>query len=1200
MSSSSSHTKPTRSRLSSPHRHASSSIVHGRGGNSDASRSFMQRWLEPPVQNKPSFQEAGLVRGGVVENMAPLGTMPKAAMLKKAPLSADSPPPGSASTVKRIVLKKPFSPASVGATAVPVATTPSATATPPDITRMSSSEAAGAMDDGPAEASLSPTSHLALPLPVMDDMNDDDYVPMPVPKKSKGRRISHNPSHANASSASATPTHPRRQSHRHRSARSSPAPPVLDPVPALVPDPVPAPTPAPTSPTHSEATMSFHQPTREPDDKEQASKIVEFAVDEALRHFRYPTAWALRLLYDEHSGDPNFVSMIEDIYYQRATSKTIRKFRRLISEKKKEGKKENKGCYYFMPPSTGGRLTPQKPQPAPYEHLIKMDFASLLRDSASEVEVDPDGHVSKKRKTAGAKEPKTPVDKGDAHSHVTITATDEAPATTTCTVATKATTNGTGLHPHSQKKGHHHHHGHHHARGGIAKNKSPRGKKTRSGSVSSTSSLSSVPDEAIEDYDDFMGSADGDPSASRMEDEQAEGIKAQIPAGSMQPISARQAKPAVKKQIVSPNPAPEQSTPTPTHHPRSRDSSMPAAVINASATTTTNGTNGDPHHLASQSIPTLKFQSRFGGIDESADFFIQKKLSRKSETLFNTKSASVDSFVREPLKLDELAHEPVLLPQPPAPPPPEHARLSRTPAPALSSRAARAAKRNHDEFDDASSPTASSFRADFEPLSARNSRAATPTNPRSSKKPRGGLRVKTSPMKKKGTSAGIPRGHGERPSPVGNGVSNNQDDNDDSCYTCGGNGELVCCDGCTFSFHFMCIDPPMDEGHIPDEWFCNECQMRYNPPLGNEHKGILGPLVASLQRKNPRAFRLPEPIRDYFEGVKTGAEGEYEEAGPPKPKANKKNAEEAFDFFKLRNGDKAVLCHNCHKGAADNRPIIPCSVCGLNWHLECLSPPLALPPILRTWRCPCHVDDLLSDLPVRLAPAHKYRKIKHLPVIEQCYSRGLANNGWIEIEEDDSDDDEAAWRENKAFGRVFRVSAKGIKQDFISRVQQSRGGSKFQPRAVHDPTSTVARKLPSLEEQQAALTLVQLADGPGDGVDQLAQAMMSQASPAVVSMIIQDGAQRINSDKLAEADIATLETVLAQADALKQRVSKILEGRTNHARHEKSDIELKALTPNSISHEDSTVVDEFKLELGSSQETEKTQDTVLGSAMQTD
>ncbi len=665
-----------------------------------------------------------MVRAGVVENMAPLGTMPKAAMLKKAPLHAESPPPVSASTVKRIVLKKPFSPASVGA-AVPVITTPSATATPPDITRMSSREAAGAMEDVTADALLSPTSHLALPLPVVDDIHDDDYVPQ---KKSKARRISHNPGHANTSSTSVTPVHPRRQSHRHRSARSSPAPPILDPTPDPTPVPTPVPTPAPTSPTRSE-TPSFHQLAREPDDKEQASKIVEIAVEEALRHFRYPTAWALRLLYDENSRDPHFVSMIEDIYYQRATSKTIRKFRRLISEKKKEGKKENKGCYYFVPPPTGGRVRPHKPEPAPYEKLIKMDFASLLRDSASDAEVDADGHVSKRRKTEVGEEPGTAVDQADAPTNITTT----------------TATNGTGLHSHNQKNGNrrhsNHHHGHH-ARGGVAKNKSPRGKKTRSGSVSSTSSLSSVPDDAMEDYDDFMGSADGDPAASRMEDEQAEGNNAQIPAGSMQPISAEQAKPAVKKQIVSPNPAPEQNTPT-THHPRSRDSSMPAVVITTSTTTTTDGTNGNSHPHTNQPVPALKFQSRFGDLDESTDPFIHTKRSRKSETAVNTKSASVDSFVREPLELDELPHEPVLPPQPPAPPP-EHARLSRTPAPALSSRAARAAKRNHDEFDDASSPTASSFRADFEPLSARNSRAATPTNPRSSKKPRGGLRVKTS------------------------------------------------------------------------------------------------------------------------------------------------------------------------------------------------------------------------------------------------------------------------------------------------------------------------------------------------------------------------------------------------------------------------------------------------------------------------
>ncbi|KAI0869797.1 hypothetical protein GGS24DRAFT_493468 [Hypoxylon argillaceum] len=1192
---SSSHSKPTRSRFSSPHRLSSSSAGHSRGGNNDGSRSLMQRWLEPPVQNKPSYQEAGLIRGGVVENMAPLGTMPKAAMLKKTPVCAESSPPVSASTVKRIVLKKPFSPTPVGA-AVPAATTPSATATPSDIARISRSGSAGMMEDTAADASLSPRSHLALPVRIVDDMDDDDYVP----KKSKARRNTQNASRANHSPAAGT-LHPRRQSHRHhRSTHSSPAPPVLDPTPDPTPTPAPTSPTSPVSPTHSEA-QPFQQLAREPDDKEQADKVVELAVEEALRHFRYPTAWALRLLYDENSGDPHFVSMIEDVYYQRATPKTIRKFRRLISEKKKEGKQDNKGCYYFVPPATGNRFTPHKPEPAPYENLIRIDFASLLRGSAGDMDVDTDGHVSKKRKTEGGEEKMPPVDLASTPIRLTTSKND---------TGSHAQRNGDHRRQHSQHSQHSHHG--HHPRGGTAKNKSPRGKKARAGSVSSTSSLSSVPDDAMEDYDSFLDSVDGDLGASRMEDEHSEGNNAHTPAGPVQPISIKQAKPAIKKQIVSPEPASERNTPTTTathHHPRSRDSSMPAAVItttdtstttSAAAATTTNGTSHHHHHHhAHQPIPALKFPSRFGDFDDSGDVFSRKKLARKSETIVNTKGASVDSFIREPLGLDELPDEPDLLPQPPAPPPPERARLSRTPAPALSGRAARAAKRNHDEFDDASSPTVSSFRVDFEASSARNSRAATPTNPRSSKKPRGGLRVKTSPMKKKGTSAGIPRGHGERPSPVGNGVPNNQDDNDDSCYTCGGNGELVCCDGCSFSFHFMCIDPPMDQGHIPDEWFCNECQIRYNPPLVDEHTGVFGPLLANLQRKNPRAFRLSEPIRDYFWGVKTGAEGEYEEAAPPKPKTSKKNTEEAFDFFKVRNGDKAVLCHHCHKGAKDNRPIIPCSVCGLNWHLECLNPPLALPPIPRTWRCPCHVDDLLSDLAVRLAPAHKYRKIKNMPVIEQGYSRGLANNGWIEIEEDDSDDDDdTAWREGKAFGRVFRLSATGIKRDFISRVRQNRGLDS-QRTIVTGSASTVTAKPPNLEEQDAALTLVQLANGQGDKVHQPTQPMMSQTGPTALAAIARGDAQLIASDSLANADVVTLEAVLAQAEALKQTVLKILENRTNHARQERSNAELKALTPSSISHDDSSLVDELKLDPISPHDIDETK-PVLDSAMHLD
>ncbi|KAI1143894.1 hypothetical protein F5Y05DRAFT_10204 [Hypoxylon sp. FL0543] len=1058
----SSNHKPVRSRFSSP-LHSSSPSGHNRGFAGEGQRTFLQRWLEPPVQNKASFQEAGLMRGGVVENMAPLGTLPKAAMHKKSPLNGEALPTPPVKT--RIVLKKPY-----------VAATPRESA--PRIRENTPDEVEAEVVEA---APLSPLPQPLLPVPVMDDGEDDDYVP----KKSKLRTSSHH----------VTPNNTRRHSARRRSAMPSPTPVRSSPVrnndnttttAAAAANAVNAANAAaaPSSPPR------FHPPSstlnREPD-RELADRVVEAAVDEAIRHYRYPTAWALRLLYDDNSGDPQFISMIEDIYNQRADSETLKEFNRLISHKKKEGKKDNKGCYYFVPPSTGSRFTPHKPKPAPYGDLIKMDLSAFHDDIAK-------GHVNKKIKLDedAIADESSPSKANGVSNHKGLTSTKS---------------------PHKSP------------------HKSPKGRKTRSGSVSSSSSLSSVPDDVPDDYEEYMDQVDDDLGVARPIAAEENGPNnAQIPAGSTQPISDRDKKPAAKKKNgASPKHPPSTQTPRP--HPPSRDSSMPAAVV-------ANGTSTPNHQSKHQQTNSLKFTSRFGDLDDSSDQLVQKKLSKKCETTSATKDISEESFIRDPLQEDDSSFELAV----PPPPTSEQYRSSRTPA--LTSRAARAAKRHHDDLDDSISPTAMSFRAtDLEPSSARNSRAATPSNLRSSKKPRAGLRVKNSPMKKKGTSAGIPRSNGDRPSPVGYGAPNNQDDNDDSCYTCGGNGELVCCDGCNYSFHFLCIDPPMDEGHMPDEWYCNECKHRYYPPFGGEHKGALRSLFTVLERKNPRAFRLPEDIRDLFEGVRTGPEGEYEEITPPKPKTNKRGLDEPFDFFKVRNAEGPVLCHFCQKGVSDNRPIVPCSVCGLNWHLECLDPPLAVPPVPRTWRCPCHAEEILGELPERLAPAHRYRKIKNAPPIEPSYSRGLANNGWVEIDNDDSEDDADAWRKHKSFGRVYRLSAKGIKRDFISRVHERRDRNSV-PVAAPSPAPGVQSRAFTLDEQQAALNLAQLAQGDGGGLNLLYQAMISEASPAMISMMASGDAVRIASGELASADVTSLEAMLAQLESVKSGIHQILVDRS--------------------------------------------------------
>lgn len=79
----------------------------------------------------------------------------------------------------------------------------------------------------------------------------------------------------------------------------------------------------------------------------------------------------------------------------------------------------------------------------------------------------------------------------------------------------------------------------------------------------------------------------------------------------------------------------------------------------------------------------------------------------------------------------------------------------------------------------------------------------------------------------------------------------------------------------------------MIEDALPeDPWFCNVCQSsRQPPPPSSELSGAFGSLLFKLNEKNPSAFQLPLDVRESFEGVKTGAEGEYEDIVPPKSRS---------------------------------------------------------------------------------------------------------------------------------------------------------------------------------------------------------------------------------------------------------------------------------------------------------------------------
>ncbi|KJR87818.1 uncharacterized protein SPSK_07205 [Sporothrix schenckii 1099-18] len=423
-----------------------------------------------------------------------------------------------------------------------------------------------------------------------------------------------------------------------------------------------------------------------------------------------------------------------------------------------------------------------------------------------------------------------------------------------------------------------------------------------------------------------------------------------------------------------------------------------------------------------------------------------------------------------------------------------------------------------------------------------------------------------------------------------------QDDNDDYCASCSGSGDLVCCDGCTRSFHFNCVDPPVHEDRdLPDEWFCNVCIARRNPASLTRYTGVFGALLNIMEQRNSSAFSLPSETRNYFEGVKTGTEGEYEDivvTGTSRtrfvesphlapgigPKSlptcifcsilscdshqsfRKRNYDEAPDFFRIRDNDgNPVLCHICNSSAQDNRPIIPCAYCGLWWHIDCLDPPMANPPVLRNWRCPAHTDDILAKLPGQLGPAHRFRKIKGAPVVKPSYSRGMINNGFIEFtSDDDSSDSQSGWKHVQTFGRMQRIGARGVELDFLEQIRREQNTGKQRRARMHryqerpefrnDDIEVVPKAEPAAEpnrvlltdrhridEAQAAQNLSALytSEERTDRSGELINALLSQADASVISMMAQGSPLNIEiGSALTQEDLAALQAMRARIDLL--------------------------------------------------------------------
>lgn len=176
------------------------------------------------------------------------------------------------------------------------------------------------------------------------------------------------------------------------------------------------------------------------------------------------------------------------------------------------------------------------------------------------------------------------------------------------------------------------------------------------------------------------------------------------------------------------------------------------------------------------------------------------------------------------------------------------------------------------------------------------------------------------------------------------------------------------------------------------------------------------------------------------------------------------------DYTRVFDGEqKPILCTQCGNSSGGKRQMLKCDFCHAHWHLDCLDPPLANPPHIGidasqrdAWRCPRHIEhDLRSglllqhdlndlDTDVDMADAEplarvarKVRKRKHPKVIEPTFSRGMRNNGLIEIINDPDDDTDGEG--NYVFGpddpkdlnsKVFCIPERGVILDFVSKIKR--------------------------------------------------------------------------------------------------------------------------------------------------------------------
>lgn len=144
---------------------------------------------------------------------------------------------------------------------------------------------------------------------------------------------------------------------------------------------------------------------------QRIDKVVNAAICQALQQGRYPTAYALRSLYDEFTGVTRIQNLFELVFYNAATEEQLSEFKRLMTFRKKEGKKDDKAIKFFK--DCQGSSTP-----ATMSHSRSFSITSPSKGPSSASVVNgytPTSpfkeleHITKKQKSGEYRSPFPPV-----------------------------------------------------------------------------------------------------------------------------------------------------------------------------------------------------------------------------------------------------------------------------------------------------------------------------------------------------------------------------------------------------------------------------------------------------------------------------------------------------------------------------------------------------------------------------------------------------------------------------------------------------------------------------------------------------------------------------------------------------------------------------------------------------------------------